>query len=106
LRLRQEFPDVFAQGAYQKLEVEGPASAHVLGFLRQHKNQRVAVLVTRLAAGLVAELPLAPPAAWADTAAILPGRAWTDALNGGAVPDAAGMDVLFAKLPIALLKSP
>jgi (1->4)-alpha-D-glucan 1-alpha-D-glucosylmutase len=106
LRLRQEFPDVFAQGGYQKLEVEGPASAHVLGFLRQYKNQRVAVLVTRLAAGLVAETPLAPPHAWADTAAILPGRAWTDVLNGGAVPDAASMDVLFAKLPIALLKSP
>ncbi len=106
LQLRQALPEVFAQGGYQKVEVEGPAAAHVLGFMRRYKHQYVIALVTRLAAGLVTETPLVSRHAWVNTGAVIPGITWQDALNGGAVVgDAASMASLFETLPIALLRS-
>jgi (1->4)-alpha-D-glucan 1-alpha-D-glucosylmutase len=107
LRLRQEMPDVFAHGGYQRLEIEGPAAPYVLAFMRSHRQQYIIALVTRLGAGLVAETPLPSPSAWVGSKILLPSVAWTDALNGGAVAaHTVGMASLFEKLPVALLRSP
>lgn len=100
LALRRALPAVFAHGTYHKLEAEGPAAAHVLAFMRSHKNQHVVVAVTRLPA----TLPTAH--AWGETKLIIPSVAWTDALQGGAVAaPPVGMALTFENLPVALLRS-
>jgi len=106
LHSRAAEPDLFAKGGYAKLEAEGPAAAHILAFSRQHKGKTLITAVTRLAANATDGTPLARPEFWADTSLTLPGAAWHDALNDEAVSgptiDAAA---LFAKLPVALLRS-
>jgi len=106
LALRAEWANVFALGEYTKLEASGPLADHVLAFARQHEDRTVIVAVTRLAAGLVTDMPLVPRDTWRDTMLALPGATWHDALNGG---DHTGNDVLlgdlFAQLPVAVLRS-
>jgi (1->4)-alpha-D-glucan 1-alpha-D-glucosylmutase len=107
LELRLRRPMLFAKGDYVKLEAEGPAAAHVLAFARRTKTQCVVVAVTRLAAGMVTDVPLVPAEAWAETRLVLPGFDWIDALNGGTVTaEALPMTELFERLPVALLISP
>jgi len=45
LQLRGEHPDLFARGAYQPLEIEGPRAEEALAFARIHEDQRLIVLV-------------------------------------------------------------
>jgi (1->4)-alpha-D-glucan 1-alpha-D-glucosylmutase len=108
LALRSEQPDLFAEGDYVKLEASGPAAAHLLAFARRYKNRVIVTAVSRLAANLVNETPLIPMAVWEDTSLNLPGFDWLDALNGGQPHDTDTIPVtaLFARLPVALLRSP
>ncbi|HEY0486322.1 MAG TPA: malto-oligosyltrehalose synthase [Mycobacteriales bacterium] len=99
LRLRRERPDVFA-GTYHPL----PTGRHLLGFLRGAyggpRDAAVAVLATRLPAGLAAR------DGWTDETVGLPGGRWTDRLTGVTHEVSGGRlriaDVLDA-LPVALL---
>ena len=107
LGYRARHPALFAAGGYVKLEAAGPAAAHVLAFARRHKGRMCVSAVTRLAAGLVEEMPLVPAAAWAETTLTLPGGNWTDMLNGGGLAgETVDAAALFGKLPVALLASP
>jgi (1->4)-alpha-D-glucan 1-alpha-D-glucosylmutase len=106
LRLRGEWPEVFAQGAYQKLEPAGALAGHLLAFERRAGDKRVIAVTTRLAAGLVTDLPLVPAEGWGDTTLTIDQGRWENMLTGeenegGAVPAAA----LLARLPVALLRS-
>jgi (1->4)-alpha-D-glucan 1-alpha-D-glucosylmutase len=106
LALRAQFPRLFAQGDYTKLEAQGPAQNHILAFTRRFKNQKLTVAVTRFSAGLVTNMPLVPPQGWHDTLLALPSGRWTDALNSGTrTPDMIPIGNLFAHLPVALLIS-
>jgi (1->4)-alpha-D-glucan 1-alpha-D-glucosylmutase len=107
LALRAGLPNLFAQSSYIKLEASGSATRHVLAFARRDKTNCIITAVTRLAAGLVTDAPLVPPASWADTTLTLPDGNWVDVLNDGEIigtkiPAA----MLFAKLPVCLLRSP
>ncbi|MFD2438546.1 malto-oligosyltrehalose synthase [Modicisalibacter luteus] len=69
LALRGEYPALFAAADYQPLPVAGEQGVHVLGFMRQHGEQAVLVVVPRLAANLLegATLPHIPTERWGDT---------------------------------------
>jgi (1->4)-alpha-D-glucan 1-alpha-D-glucosylmutase len=107
LALRSGLPDLFAQSGYVKLTASGGAARHVLAFARRTKTHCIVAAVTRLAAALVTDAPLVPPAAWGNTTLTLPGHDWIDVLNDGEVTGTKiPAAVLFAKLPVCLLRLP
>ncbi len=113
LAVRSRVPNLFTQGTYQPLKVEGPMADHVLAFARIHEGFAAMTAVTRLPARLpgMAERPIVPGDAWRGTSINIPrnfvGRRLIDVL-GSCVEgqsDAAlqriGLDEAFAHLPVA-----
>lgn len=114
LRLRLRLPALFAAGDYLPVEAAGPHADRVIAFLRRFEGVLALVVAPRLVGPLLDEggdLPLVPPAAWGDTALLLPelpsGMTVTDALSGGTLrlPDdgRVGVDRLLDRFPVALL---
>jgi (1->4)-alpha-D-glucan 1-alpha-D-glucosylmutase len=70
LRLRANDPDLFANGDYQPLMVEGLRKDHVLAFARRHHGRMAVVAVPiRCAAAVIGSNAISPAADWwADTA--------------------------------------
>jgi (1->4)-alpha-D-glucan 1-alpha-D-glucosylmutase len=68
LQLRKQYPQLFAVGDYEPLQVAGDAKDHVLAFARKHEERCVIVVLSRWTARLM-KGELAPPigAVWADT---------------------------------------
>ena len=113
LALRAAAPALFADGQYTALRVDGPASDHVLAFLRQHGHDAALIAVTRLPAKLLgaSTQPLVPAHAWHGTRIALPhhlaGRKMA-AILGCARPAAhrarLAVEDLFADLPVAVVR--
>ena len=114
LHCRARLADLFALGAYQKLETSGPLADHVFAFSRSHGDTAAVVLVTRLAVHRMdsAERPLMSPAAWRDTYVVLPrglqGRIAEDVLGGGSAEPITlhhrlTVGEALARLPVAML---
>lgn len=108
LNLRRARPDVFAQGAYAPLRVEGRRKEAVIAFARRTATDTViAAAVIASPADLAQGLPLPDLAWWGDTVVQLeadPEIPFRDHLSdqdrtAGAVPAAR----LFERLPVALL---
>jgi (1->4)-alpha-D-glucan 1-alpha-D-glucosylmutase len=74
LCLRQQQPDLFQQGEYLPLAVEGAKANHVVAFARKSGTTRALVVVPRLVAGLINDIDLPPvgPRVWDDTHVLLP----------------------------------
>lgn len=74
LGLRTMVPEVFSQGDYLPLELQGAHSDRLLAFARHWDNRWALVLVPRLAANLLGDtqVPLVPADHWADTRLCLP----------------------------------
>ncbi len=74
LCLRQRQPDLFLQGEYLPLAVEGAKANHVVAFARKSGTTRALVVVPRLVAGLLNDMDLPPigPGIWDDTHVLLP----------------------------------
>jgi (1->4)-alpha-D-glucan 1-alpha-D-glucosylmutase len=74
LNLRQAQPQLFREGDYQPLEVEGEQAERVLAFARTHGTHSLLVVVPRLAWPLLEGQgqPLVPPQRWGDTRVRLP----------------------------------
>jgi (1->4)-alpha-D-glucan 1-alpha-D-glucosylmutase len=101
LELRNDLPEVFAQGDYQPLDVNGPLRDHVIAFARRHG--RNAVIVAAAAKSF---------AAFSQS-----GRIWPRAenfegslrLEGYSIEGSAGAEIslssLFQHLPVAALKA-
>jgi (1->4)-alpha-D-glucan 1-alpha-D-glucosylmutase len=70
LRLRRAMPDLFLEGEYLPLQVEGIRRDHVIAFARQHAEHMVVVLAPRLNASLIAPAGRLPVGSdtWQDTA--------------------------------------
>ncbi len=69
LQLRRDDPELFAQGDYQALQVDGARKEHVFAFARTYEGRSCIVIVPRWTAKLmdaVNELPLGEQV-WADT---------------------------------------
>ena len=86
LALRRTLPQVFTGGSYLPLDVDGPASAHVVAYARQHDTGTVVVVASRLLSGLASHDPAALSAAcWRDTHVACPPappHGWRDWLTG------------------------
>ena len=82
LRLRREAPDLFLEGEYVPLEVDGEWADHLFAFARHHAGEILVVAVPRLPVTLerASGADLLDPEAWGDTritapAELLAGRA-------------------------------
>lgn len=111
LRCRREAASLFAHGSYEPLTVEGPRSAHVLGFRRRWGDAEAIIVTTRLPAALLGleTLPLVPTTAWHGTAIRLADDAaaqWRDAMTGAMHAGQNGslaVARLLSELPVCLL---
>ena len=74
LALRADDPQLFRDGSYEPLEVQGLRERHVLAFMRRHQGRVLVVLVVRLFAILdrgEASRSLADSTVWGDTEVVL-----------------------------------
>jgi len=74
LRVRLDHQDLFANGDYVPLRVEGPAAKHVLAFARVLGDQAAIMIVPRLVLDLLhdRDTPFVPPERWGETVVRLP----------------------------------
>ncbi len=115
LRFRAASGDLFTEGSYVPLRVDGERADHVLAFARVHEGRAAMTIVTRLPGHLpgIGTASLADPAIWSGTYVVTPrnfiGRRTIDVMESdktagkemtGRLPLA---DVL-AALPVALLE--
>ncbi|MDR6672291.1 (1-_4)-alpha-D-glucan 1-alpha-D-glucosylmutase [Xanthomonas translucens] len=108
LQLRAAHPALFAHGDYRPLYAQGAHADHVLGFLREHAGQTLAVLVPRLTAARQALDPAAPlraPQDWHNTVLTLPAAQYRHVLSGRTLAASATTPVseLLADFPVAVL---
>jgi len=83
LQLRHDDPELFAQGDYQALQVDGAHKEHVFAFARTYEGRSCIVIVPRWTAKLmdaVTELPLGEQV-WADTRINAPATRMRDVLT-------------------------
>ena len=75
LCVRKQQADVFQQGEYLRLEVQGAKANHAVAFMRKCEKTSVLVVVPRLVAGLLNDVDIAPIGSrvWDDTRIMLPG---------------------------------
>ena len=80
LCLRKQLPELFQQGEYVPLRVEGSKARHAVAFIRTLHDKSVLLLVPRLIAGLLGtrESPPIGPEVWEDTEIVLPVAAPTN----------------------------
>ncbi|MGH9511305.1 MAG: malto-oligosyltrehalose synthase [Terriglobales bacterium] len=73
LSLRKQRPELFQQGSYLPLVVEGNNAGRLLAFSRRHEDDEVMVVVPRLCAGLFQDQGGFPVGeAWKETRVMLP----------------------------------
>jgi (1->4)-alpha-D-glucan 1-alpha-D-glucosylmutase len=104
LRLRRDHPDLFARGTYRPLVASGPAADHALAFLREHRGQKLVVVVARHTAEWLggAGNPAIPADRWAGTTLTLPKGHWQDVFGPGrSRGDECSLADLMGELPIA-----
>jgi (1->4)-alpha-D-glucan 1-alpha-D-glucosylmutase len=110
LQLRRDDPELFAQGDYQALQVDGVHKEHVLAFARTHQNRSCIVVVPRWTAKLMdgaTELPLGSRV-WGDTKIAVGSAArTTDVLTDRQVTIGSERTLsvadVFAEFPVAVL---
>jgi (1->4)-alpha-D-glucan 1-alpha-D-glucosylmutase len=106
LRCRRQQPDLFRQGGYEPIAIEG--SQHVIAFARRNGGQSCIVLAGRLFARLMQDKTGYDGAALFSDARIegrdLP-ETLTDVLTGRTLPSAGGLHLgeALADLPVAVL---
>lgn len=100
---RKDHPELFARGGYRALTVEGPAAAHVIAFLREHRGQQLVVAVARHTAGWLAgtSAPAIPAEHWEGTSITVPEGRWMSifgekSLSGGQV----GLAEVLGTMPV------
>jgi (1->4)-alpha-D-glucan 1-alpha-D-glucosylmutase len=103
LRLRRDHPELFAEGDYLPLEVEGPRAAHLCAFARRRDQQTLVVAAPRL----IHRLHHGGAAAdWGATALVLPEPGpWHDFFTGNRVDavDKVPVATVLADFPVSVL---
>jgi (1->4)-alpha-D-glucan 1-alpha-D-glucosylmutase len=103
LQLKRSHPELFAEGDYQPLEVEGEASRHLCAFARSRGDETTVVAVPRLVHQLYRG---GERAEWGATEIGLPSRSgWQDVFTGRRVgqQNRASASALFADFPVCVL---
>ncbi|CAN7345203.1 malto-oligosyltrehalose synthase [Variovorax paradoxus] len=77
LSMRRSHAELFREGSYEGLAVEGPLARHVVAFARRHEGRTLVVMAGRLFAGIACAgadgVPVLPDAeAWRGTRVVLP----------------------------------
>jgi (1->4)-alpha-D-glucan 1-alpha-D-glucosylmutase len=101
LGFRRRCPELFEEGDYRPLDVEGAGGAHLCAFIRRRGDQALLVAVPRLTGRLYRN----GAADWGTTRFVLPVGTWHDVLTerrheGGVAVSAAQ---LLADFPVAVL---
>lgn len=107
LQLRRSNPDLFAQGAYLPLVVEGASREHIMAFARHHGPDWVIVVVPLFPARICQQQGVADVQQidWRDTRVMLPTSGpsqWTSALTGKPA-DVVQVQELLRMLPVAVI---
>lgn len=110
LALRQARRELFVHGDYAEIAVDGEHRERLVAFQRQHGDQRLMVVVPRLAAALLAgaDTPQVPAERWGDTRLVLPeggNGTWQNALTGTTLKweqDTATATALLRELPVGV----
>jgi (1->4)-alpha-D-glucan 1-alpha-D-glucosylmutase len=106
LEYRRDTPELFVDGRYVPVAVEGPNAARVVAFLRTHGRRRLLAVAVRLPGALLAgaDTPTISPAVWETTHLALPtmirGR---ELVTGRDLDGTVTLATLFAHLPVALV---
>ena len=103
LELRREHEELFAEGEYQPLEVEGRRSAHLCAFSRHRNGETVVAAAPRLVYQLYQD---GRKADWGGTEISLPPRSgWRDVFTGRIVrgPERIRASELLADFPVCVL---
>jgi len=108
LRLRAEYPALFALGEYVPVEVRGALAENVCALVRRHETQLAVAVVGRWFAALRLRSGAGPTAfEWRDTKVALPAGKYRDVLTQTsrhlAEGEGARVEELFAAFPVALL---
>jgi (1->4)-alpha-D-glucan 1-alpha-D-glucosylmutase len=102
LGLRKAMPEVFAQGSYEPVDVDGPLADHVVAFVRRHEADAILVVTPRLPTGLES-------AGLSDTTLTLPaGLHLISALEDGNAPitgPGLALQHFWRRWPVALLST-
>ena len=107
LQLRGRYPEVFSQGSYQGLDIQGSQSNHVLAFARHLDDDWCLVIVPRHYARLTQVQ--SDTNLWQNTTLILPSGApyrWKEVLSGQSLDTGTGklwVASVFAQFPGAVL---
>jgi (1->4)-alpha-D-glucan 1-alpha-D-glucosylmutase len=101
LACRRSHPELFTEGDYQPLEVEGASSDHLCAFMRSAEEQALVVAVPRLVYRLYRD----GVADWGAAKLTLPPGAWRDVFTGARLDGGVGVPVsrLLADFPVAAL---
>jgi (1->4)-alpha-D-glucan 1-alpha-D-glucosylmutase len=113
LCLRKQWPEVFQQGEYRPLTIEGARADQVVAFIRKNEHASVLVVVPHLIGNLLADnnLPPTGSSVWGDTQVLLPSgsmsKNYQNAFTGEAqdVPQSdskISVSELLAHFPVAL----
>ena len=112
LEARRRLPELFRDGGYQPLQVNGPCAEHVLAYARRCGGNTLVVIAGRLFAKLIGEAERQPlgEAEWADTTvesgSLAEGQKLTNLLTDETLePTGGGIQVAraFANFPAAAL---
>jgi (1->4)-alpha-D-glucan 1-alpha-D-glucosylmutase len=105
---RAASPDLYAEGDYRPLSIDGRQGSHLIAYIRQHGDAALAVIVPRLWSALTNPESLAfDPAMWSDTTVALPHGRWRSVIEQDDIlidSDRQEIAGLMGSLPFAVLK--
>ncbi|MFL5192546.1 MAG: malto-oligosyltrehalose synthase [Microvirga sp.] len=105
---RAASPALYAEGDYRPLSIEGERAAHLLGYIRQHGEGALAVIVPRHWRDLTDRDGLShDQATWRETTVTLPHGRWRNVLTGEDILIDSEQQMiagLVSTLPFAVLK--
>jgi (1->4)-alpha-D-glucan 1-alpha-D-glucosylmutase len=104
LKLRGEFPELFAKGDYEPLEVSGPHSDHVIAYARRQGQHAVIIAVARWFAPLSNGGRVWPRGEAFDGTLHIDGYTLEGASRGKSAATVP-LSTLFGDLPVAVLKA-
>ena len=102
LKIRNTYPDLFRDGRYEPVTVEGDHAGHVVAFARSHEKQRVLVVIGRHFATLTDDGRNGPKG-WSGRVHTGFTKGGIDLLSDQPVNDIAELGLLFKHLPVAVM---
>jgi (1->4)-alpha-D-glucan 1-alpha-D-glucosylmutase len=105
---RAALPALYAEGDYRPLSIEGERASHLLGYIRQHGEGALAIIVPRLWRDLTDRGGQSVDhAIWSETTVALPHGTWRNILTGDYIlidSERQKVSALMNTLPFAVLR--